>query len=264
MKVAISGKGGVGKTTIAAGLIRYFTHLGYEVYAVDADPDASLGLALGLDEDVVAGLTPIVDLREEISRLTGGGGALYTLNPDVNALLERYALRQGRINFLKMGAVKQGGSSCYCRENSVLNALLNLLLLEKGQVVVLDMSAGIEHLTRGTARGVDVMLVVTEPTRASLQTARLVEKLAAELGVARVKFLGNKVRSEAEERILKASLPDEALLGVIPFDEDIWGSWVQPQPQEPPGLQKWIAEVAGLILSEAGTTITSARQVAPG
>ncbi|TDA64516.1 MAG: carbon monoxide dehydrogenase [Clostridia bacterium] len=249
MKIAVSGKGGVGKTTLAAGLVHYLAGCGYTVYAVDADADASLGLALGLPEEVVSNLAPVVDMREDVARATGGSGAFFSLNPDANQLLSRFTLRLGSILFLKMGSVKQGGTSCYCRENSVLHALVSSLLLEKQEVVVMDMSAGIEHLTRGTARGVDLMLVVTEPSRASLQTARLVARLATDLGVSRVKFIGNKVRSEAERDLISAALSPGDMLGNIPFAEAIWQGSMAGGQDNGPVLTPEMEEVVGRIVS---------------
>ncbi|SMB98100.1 CO dehydrogenase maturation factor [Thermanaeromonas toyohensis ToBE] len=221
MKLAISGKGGVGKTTIAAGLIKFFASQGLRVYAVDADPDASLGIVLGLPEEQVESLKPIVDMREVIAKRTGGEGAFFSLNPNVDDLLADYTLEHGNILFFKMGTVKQAGTTCYCRENAVLNALINSLLLRRQEMVVLDMSAGIEHLTRGTARGVDVMLVVTEPSPVSLRTARVVEGLARELGISRIKFIANKVRYPQEEELFRQEFQED-LLGILPFEEQVW------------------------------------------
>lgn len=152
MKIAVSGKGGVGKTTISAYFAKRFAKEGYQVYAVDADPDLSLGTVLGIENSDIANLKPIVDMRDVIAAKSGGGGSFYSLNPDVDDVLDEYAINLGNIKFFKMGAVKQGGSSCYCRENSFLNSLMNSLLLKKNDVVVLDMGAGIEHLTRERPR----------------------------------------------------------------------------------------------------------------
>ena len=222
MKIAVSGKGGVGKTTVAANLIYLFAKNGFYVFAVDADPDARLGLTLGIEQERLASLTPLVDMKEVIEEKSGGKGAFYNLDPDVEDVIDNYSLQQGRIKFLIMGGIKQGGSACYCRENSFLNAILNSLLLDKQEVVVLDMSAGIEHLTRGTARGVDFMLVVTEPTRTSIKTAGLVKRLSAELGIKNVKILGNKVRKEEEIKYLQDNFSPGEIIGVLPFEEKVW------------------------------------------
>lgn len=221
MKLAISGKGGVGKTTIAAGLIKHYANQGYQVYAVDADPDTSLGMTLGLPEEKIGSLKPIADMRELIAERAGGSGAYFSLNPEVDHLLEDYTIRSGNILFLKMGAVKPGGSACYCRENTVLNAMINSLILKRQEMVVLDMSAGIEHLTRGTARGVDLMLIVTEPTLVSVQTALVVQKLATEIGVQKIKFVGNKLRQPKDKEFILSHLPSNDVIGLIPFQTEI-------------------------------------------
>lgn len=221
MKLAISGKGGAGKTTIAAGLIKQFAQQGYQVYAVDADPDTSLGTVLGIPEERLGTLKPIVDMREVIAERTGGSGAFFSLDPEVDSLLNNYTIRNGNIFFLKMGAVKPGGSDCYCRENSVLNAMVNSLILKHQEMVVLDMSAGIEHLTRGTARGVDFMLIVTEPTLVSIQTALTIKKLAEELGIKRIKFVGNKLRQPKDEEFILRYLPPNDVIGLIHFQTEI-------------------------------------------
>lgn len=221
MKIAVSGKGGVGKTTISAYLSKKFAQEGYHVYAVDADPDVSLGTVLGLENSQVTNLKPIVDMREVIASKSGGDGAYYSLNPNVDDVLDQYSIDIDKIKFLKMGAVKQGGSSCYCRENSFLNSLMNSLLLNKEDVVVLDMGAGIEHLTRGTSKGVDVILVVTEPTKVSVQTANVVSRLASELGIEQVKFVGNKIRNKEELEFLQTNLEGGELIGHIAFNHEV-------------------------------------------
>ncbi|MDI3257110.1 MAG: AAA family ATPase [Kyrpidia sp.] len=256
MKLAISGKGGVGKTTIAAGLIQHFARHGYQVYAVDADPDTSLGMTLGLPEEKIGHLKPIADMRELIAERTGGGGAYFSLNPEVDSLLHDYTIKSGNIHFLKMGAVKPGGSACYCRENTVLNAMVNALILKHQEMVVLDMSAGIEHLTRGTARGVDLMLIVTEPTLVSVQTALVVQKLAEDIGVKKIKFVANKLRRPKDEEFILRHLPPEDVIGMIPFQAEILdqaAGFTEGQPSIPPG----IAELANRVLSESSFSRSS-------
>ncbi|MGI6679771.1 MAG: P-loop NTPase [Dehalobacterium sp.] len=221
MKIAVSGKGGVGKTTISAYFVKKFAEKGYQVYAVDADPDLSLGTVLGIESQDIQNLKPIVDMRDVIAEKSSGGGAFYSLNPDVDDVLNEYAISLGNIKFFKMGAVKQGGSACYCRENSFLNSLMNALLLKKNDVVVLDMGAGIEHLTRGTSKGVDAIIVVTEPTLVSVQTAMVVTKLAHELDIKNVKYIGNKIRRLEEQEFLKKHLMPSDILGFVSYNEAI-------------------------------------------
>ena len=220
LKIAVSGKGGVGKTTVSSNLAKLFAQRGYNVYAVDADPDSSLGLALGISGSELETVKPIIDMREFIDNSTGDG-ALYLLNPDVSSIADQFSIPVGGIKFLRMGGIKTGGSSCYCRENNFLKALVNSLLLDVQDVVILDMSAGIEHLTRGTAKGVDLMLIVTEPGKSSVETARNVQKLSNQLDIKNIKFVGNKVRNEKEELFLKANFPKDELLGLIHYSEGI-------------------------------------------
>jgi CO dehydrogenase maturation factor len=221
LKIAVSGKGGAGKSTISANLVHSFAAQNKPVFAVDADPDANLGLVLGLNPEKLALLEPLSDLQDVIAAKNAGGGTLVDLNPDVSDVLEDYTLREGLIRFLKMGGIKQGGSSCYCKENAFLNAILTNILLDRPDAVVLDMSAGIEHLTRGTARGIESMLVVVEPTRAGVSTALSVDRLASDLRVPKVLFIGNKIRSGADRDYLIASLPEERIAGMIPFSEAV-------------------------------------------
>jgi len=253
LKIAISGKGGVGKTTVAANLVRAFAVRDYYVYAIDADPDASLGAVLGFPAGELAKLRPVMEMREVIAERAGGDGAFYVLNPKVDDLIEDFSLRRGSIRFLRMGSVKQGGTACYCRENSFLYAVLGNLLLEKDDVVIMDMSAGIEHLTRGTSRGVDLMLVVTEPTQVSVQTAQLVRKLAADLGISRVKFLANKVRTDREREFIFSRLPAAELMGILPFAEEILDNAMADQSgllTEVGGVLPGMAEIAAKIMRE--------------
>ncbi|MEW5953146.1 MAG: AAA family ATPase [Bacillota bacterium] len=223
MKLAISGKGGVGKTTIAAALVKSFARTQQLVYAIDGDPDACLATAVGIPEEVAQQLKPIAELKELINA-RGGSGSFYKLNPRVDDVPENYAYHLGNIRFLRMGEVKKGGSDCYCRENTFLQALVSSLLLDRGEIVVMDMGAGIEHLSRGTSRGVGLMLVVVEPNRNSVNTARNVMKMAADLGIKKTRVVGNKIRSDREREFITGSFESGEILGLIGFNEDVWRS----------------------------------------
>ncbi len=217
MKIAISGKGGVGKTTISASLARNLKEKGYQVYAIDADPDANLAQVLGITGEV----KPLVELEEVIEERVGKKGSFYSLNPDVDDIVQDYSLIKDGIRFLRMGGIKKASSGCYCPENSFLNSIMRSLVFSRDEVIILDMGAGIEHLTRGTSAGVDIMLIVCEPSRVSLETARTIENLAKESGVKNIKFIANKVRSKREEEFLQKKFSEGELLGVIHYNEEL-------------------------------------------
>lgn len=252
--MAISGKGGVGKTTIAAALVKLFSETRSAVYAIDADPDVCLAAALGIPDEITEELKPLVEMKELINSKTGGQGSFFTLNPKVDDELDDYCVKHGNIRYLRMGGVKKGGSSCYCRENSFLHAVVSSLLLEKNDMVIMDMGAGIEHLSRGTARGVDLMLVVVEPSLNSVNTAGLVKKLAADLGIKKVRIIGNKIRNDRERDFILKNFQAEDVLGFVGFDENVWESAMDRSAAVGSGgdLLVSMKEVQQKILGEAG------------
>lgn len=233
MKIAISGKGGTGKTTFAANLACWLAQKGSNVLAVDADPDASLGTVLGISDERLAELKPLVEMKELIEERMGGVGSYYPLNPKVDDILDNYCVslgstgHLGSLRFLRMGNVKGGGTSCYCRENSFLQALVSSLILGEEDTVILDMGAGIEQLTRGTAQGVDVLVILTEPTKVSVQTVKVIQKLALELCIPKVVVVGNKIRHGKDEDFLQDLLPPEQLIGTIPYSDELLEMSVQ-------------------------------------
>jgi len=254
MKLAISGKGGVGKTTIAAALVKLFAGSGRRVYAIDADPDVCLAAAIGIPDDEAAEIKPVVEMKELVNTRTGGEGSFFSLNPRVDDVPDNCCLKFNNISYLRMGGIKKGGSSCYCRENSFLHALVSTLLLGKDDVVVMDMSAGIEHLSRGTARGIDMMLVVVEPGLNSINTARLVMKMAGELGIGKVRIIGNKIRSGREKEFIMKNFQAHEVLGFVDFNESVWESAMDRNAaaESEKVLLEGLRPVYNQILREAG------------
>jgi CO dehydrogenase maturation factor len=247
MKIAISGKGGVGKTTLAALLINYFRSRGKKVLAVDADPDANLALALGVPDP--ENITPLSQMKEMIAERTdsqpGSMGGFFKMNPKVDDIPEKYAREMDGVKLIVMGGVKKGGSGCICPESVLLRTLVTHLVLLRDEVVVMDMEAGIEHLGRATAQGVDRLIIVVEPGRRSLETAMHVKQLADDLGLKKVAVVGNKIRSAADEEFLRTNLPDFPILGLIPFDEKIIEADLKGRP--PYEMVPALADVAQAI-----------------
>lgn len=222
MKIAISGKGGVGKTTLAALLAQVYADAGRAVLAADADPAPCLAGALGFPGGVQAQLHPIAEMDDLIEERTGAKpgtvGGFFTLNPRVDDIPERFSATHRGVRLLEMGSVDLGGSGCICPESALLKTLFTHLLFRKDDVLILDMYAGVEHLGRATVDFVDAMLVVTEPTRRSLGTAAQIKKLAHDIGLTRLWLVGNKVRNQQEAAFLEQESPGLPLLGILPAD----------------------------------------------
>ena len=232
MKIAVSGKGGVGKTTFAAFLIRALADQGNRVLAIDADPDANLAQALGVkdSEDII----PISQMKELIEERTGAKegsmGSFFTLNPKVDDLPERLSVEADGVRVMVMGGVKKGGGGCVCPESVLLKYLVMHIVLARDEAVVLDMEAGLEHLGRGTAMSVDRLIVVVEPGRRSIETAYQIRKLAHDLGLKNLSFVGNKIRSDKDRDFLIQKMPDFDFLGFIPHLTDIMDADLEGRP----------------------------------
>jgi len=222
MKLAISGKGGVGKTTLAALLAQVYADAGRDVLAVDADPSPCLAGALGFPADLRARLRPIAEMDDLIEERTGAKpgtiGGFFTLNPRVDDLPERFSVIHRGVRLLEMGSVDLGGSGCICPESAMLKTLFTHLMFRQDDVLILDMYAGVEHLGRATVDFVDAMIVVVEPTRRSLGTAAQIKKLAHDIGLTRLWLVGNKVRDADEAAFLQAESPGLPVLGTLPAD----------------------------------------------
>lgn len=222
MKLAISGKGGVGKTTLAALLAQVYADAGRQVLAADADPSPCLAGALGFPAELRAKLHPVAEMDELIEERTGAKpgtiGGFFTLNPRVDDIPERFSVLHRGVRLLEMGSVDIGGSGCICPESAMLKTLFTHLLFRKDDILILDMYAGVEHLGRATVDFVDAMLIVVEPTRRSLGTAAQIKQLANDIGLTRLWLVGNKIRNPDEAAFLAKETPGLPILGNLQVD----------------------------------------------
>ncbi len=253
MKIAVAGKGGVGKTTVSALLARHFATQGLEVIAVDADPAASLGAALGLPLELQEKLVPVSGMDALIKERTGAEkgayGTYFRLNPKVDDIPERYSVKYKGIRLLRMGSIEQGGSGCICPESALVKALVTHLLLRMNDLLIMDMDAGLENLGRATAGAVDHLLIIVEPGSRSLDTAQQIARLAKDIGIRHMSMIANKVRSADDLRFVEKNCGDLPLIGVLPYlpqviqaDQD--GAAVYDTTPE---LVREIAEIAGAL-----------------
>lgn len=223
MKIAITGKGGVGKTTFAATIARMYAEEGRSVLAADADPDANLGLALGFSEEELDQIIPISKMRKLVEERTGADefNQIFRMNPKVDDIPDKYAKVCNGVKLLVLGTVETGGSGCVCPEHVILKRIISHLMIRSTDVVILDMEAGLEHLARGTTSGMDQFIVVIEPGARSIQTYKNVKRLAADLGVKQVSVVANKVRSAEDEEFIRSRIPEEDLLGFIHYNSEV-------------------------------------------
>jgi CO dehydrogenase maturation factor len=233
MKVAVVGKGGVGKTTLASLLARVYAKEGRKVLAIDADPDANLAAAIGLPYERLAEVMPIAAMKELAVERTGHGagfGGLFKLNPTVDDLPDTLSVQYEGVRILALGSVKHGGSGCFCPEHALLRTLMTHILVRRDDVVIMDMEAGVEHLSRATADAVDVLVIVVEPGQRSLETAKQIERLAADIGLSRIAYVGSKVDGPGDTSFLERSLPPERLLGMLSLNADLRRADIDGRP----------------------------------
>jgi len=225
MKIAVAGKGGVGKTLIAGVLAEFLARKGFTVLAIDADPTPNLALTLGIPHEEAAKIVPISENTALIeSKTQTGVPGVYNLSFSVEDIIEQFSVKTPyNVNLLVMGTVRSAGAGCMCPANTVIRALLHHLLVKRKEAVITDMEAGVEHMGRGTAEHVETMLVVTDLSLKSMETAKKLHSLAKQIGIRQSLIVGNKVASQHEAEQIKqfAKQNEIPLLGLVPFDDKI-------------------------------------------
>jgi CO dehydrogenase maturation factor len=223
-KIAVSGKGGVGKTMFSSIAAYLLADAGQTVYAIDADPNATLAMALGFSSELSEQVVPIVEMEDLIQERTGARpgeyGGYFSLNPRVDDVPARFSVTHRGVHLMQMGSIRGAGAGCACPENTMLRALMTHLLLRERETVIMDMVAGLEHLGRGTASAVDVMFIIVEPGRRSLEVAQDIANLASDLGIPNVWIVANKVRNERDRQFITEDLPGLQIVGWIPFSDN--------------------------------------------
>lgn len=234
MKLAITGKGGTGKSTIAGILTHYYKNDGYKVLAVDADPDANLASAIGIPAEKASSIIPISEQRKLIKERTGADpgqfGQLFKMNPTVHDIPDEFCIDYQGIKLLVMGAIRKGGSGCACPENVLLRSLLSEIILNRDEVIIVDMEAGIEHLGRATARSIDKMIIIVEPGSRSISTAKTIMRMAKEIAIQSFVIVGNKIQDEKQKDWISKKFSQDQILGMISYHEIIRDADLLQQP----------------------------------
>jgi CO dehydrogenase maturation factor len=252
MKIAISGKGGVGKTTLAGVMARILADQGRKVLAIDADPDSNLSSAIGLPKEDLPKLNPIAAMTSMIEERTGAKkgtyGAFFKLNPKVDDLPDEMGVTYRGVKLLLLGCIPQGGGGCFCPENILLKNLIRHILVQREEALIIDMEAGLEHLGRGSTGHVDALIIVVEPGQRAMNTARQIRKLGEDLHVRNMMIVGNKINSDEDRRIIEENLPDFPILGHMSFNPMILQA--DREGKSPYDLDEKIKDEVKTILEE--------------
>ncbi|MBN1214135.1 MAG: AAA family ATPase [Candidatus Lokiarchaeota archaeon] len=233
MKIAVSGKGGVGKTLIAGTLARLFAQNDYNVLAIDNDSAMNLSYTLGIDKEIRNTITPISKMKELIKErvtMEGGGSGVYNINPQVADIPDRFKIKvSDNLELLVLGSIEEPQSGCLCPENALIRTLLHNLITKRDEILIVDFEAGLEHLGRGTAKGIDLMLIVTEPSQKSLELSLKIAKLSKKLGIINIYLIANKIINNNQISIINQRISDWKipLYHIIPYDEEIGNADLQ-------------------------------------
>ena len=231
-KIAIGGKGGVGKTTVCAILAQLFAESGLDVLAIDADPNSNLTSAFGIPSEQSP--EPLIKMKELIAERTGTSkdsvGAYFKLNPKVSDLPEKYWLKHNGLKLLVLGAITHGGAGCACPEGAFLKALLTYTILQRQELVIVDLAAGVEFLGRASVQSIDALVLVVEPGGRSIETANNMAKMAQELGIGSVAAIANKITNSSQTDLITSQLKHIALLGSISYSQSVQNSDMNRSP----------------------------------
>ena len=252
MKIAISGKGGVGKTTLAGVMARILAQRGRKVLAIDADPDSNLASAIGLSKEALAKLSPIASMTSMIEERTGAKkgsyGMMFKLNPKVDDIPDDMGVVYQGVKLLLLGCIPQGGGGCFCPENVLLKNLVRHLLVQREEVLIIDMEAGLEHLGRGSTGYVDALVIVVEPGQRAMNTAKQIKKLGEDLHIKNMMIVGNKINSEEDRRFIEEQLSDFPVLGHMSFNPKVLQA--DREGKSPYDIDEKIKEEVSAILAE--------------
>jgi CO dehydrogenase maturation factor len=252
MKLAITGKGGVGKTTTCALLAKALQAAGHAVAAIDCDPDSNLASAIGLSRESLDKLSPIASMTSLIEERTGSKkgtfGSMFKLNPKVDDIPDDLGVTHQGVKLLLLGSIPQGGGGCFCPENVLLKNLVRHVLVLRDEALIIDMEAGLEHLGRGSTGYVDGLIIVVEPGQRAIQTARQIKKLGEDLKIKNMMIVGNKVNSEEDRKVIEESLSDFPVLGHMSFNPKILQA--DREGRSPYDIDEKIKEEVGAILTE--------------
>jgi CO dehydrogenase maturation factor len=252
MKIAISGKGGVGKTTLAGVMARILASRGRKVLAIDADPDSNLASAIGLPKEALAKLSPIAAMTSMIEERTGAKkgtfGSMFKLNPKVDDLPDEMGVTYQGVKLLLLGCIPQGGGGCFCPENVLLKNLVRYILVQREEALIIDMEAGLEHLGRGSTVYVDALIIVVEPGQRAINTAKQIKKLGEDLNIKNTMIVGNKVNSEEDRRLIEEQLSDFPVLGHMSFNPKVLQA--DREGKSPYDIDEKIKEEVEAILTE--------------
>ncbi len=241
-RIVITGKGGAGKTTFTSVLSKLFSRNGYNVLAVDEDPQVNLPYSLGIpqDQEILPASRNLDYIEEKTGARPGQGwGGMLSLNPDVSDVVERFGIKtEDNINLIVMGSVIQAAAGCLCPENSLLEAVMGYISLREGEVILMDTQAGVEHFGRALARGFKQTVVVTEPTFNAYQVAKHAAQLSRQLDIPYVHLVVNKIKNEDHlerfKKIAGESLKNFNEIFILPYDENI----LLTEPDVTPVIEK--------------------------